>query len=94
MDEKGVENRGRAGVSAHFKHILSNFIFMSKWIKAAILYSIDLDFYQKCVGFSLVIGQCRKLSMIILTNEMTVCHMYLITEVRFFDNNILSRHFF
>lgn len=64
---------------------------MSKWIKAAILCSIDLDFYKKCVGFSLVIGQCRILSMIILTNEITVCHMDLITEVRFVDNNILSR---
>lgn len=46
---KGVEGRDRTGVNVHFKPILPNFVFISKWIKAAILYSINLDFYKKNV---------------------------------------------
>lgn len=49
FEGKGVEGTDRAGVKAHFKPILPNFVFISKWIKAAILYSINLDFYKKNV---------------------------------------------
>lgn len=62
-------------------------------MKAAILYSINLDFYEICVGFSLVIDQFRILSMIISTNETTVCHGPNNWN-QIFDNNILSRDFF